>query len=489
MKSHRGADRPGRVPERAGCAWFETGSRLSAAVCLLCLCLLVAGCSGGNGAPARRPDLILILLDTVRRDHIGAYGYGRDTTPVIDSLARDGLVFERAVAQSSWTLPSFGSLMTSRYPREFLGETGTASIPTGNLYSFAEALRNGGYRTISVTTNPYNHEIFGLMRGFEHPNHLGVVSADVVVAHAIEQVDLATGGAGERDETPYFLFLHFMDNHFPLEVPAPYDTHFPALDGAPHDDDMRRSLGFGLPEQAHGDDFENYRSHTLSLYDGSLYFTDSQLGELFAHLRARGLFENAVIVVAADHGEAFWDHGREEKELGLEHFQRKGVFGLGHGHTLFPELIRVPLIVSGRDVPRGRVEMQVRNLDIAPTLLSIAGIDDPAFVGRGVPLLERLADGKLGDLPAYSETRTRSAAQWTVWDGRRRYLRIGERELLFAEDESGLTDIAASEPAALERLRGELDAVLRSAEPPPGRRDVALPAETVDLLRGLGYVE
>ena len=126
---------------------------------------------------------------------------------------------------------------------------------------------------------------------------------------------------------------------------------------------------------------------------------------------------------------------------------------------------------------------------IAPTLLSIAGIDDPAFEGRGVPLLERVADGSLVDLPAYSETRTHSAAQWSVWDGRHRYLRIGERELLFADDGSDLTDIAASDPETLARLRGELDALLRSAKPASGLREEDLPEEALGLLRELGYVE
>ncbi len=489
MSRQRGTGKSGRTVKSVGFVRYALLFDVSRVASFLCLLLLVAGCSGETGSVARRPDLILILLDTVRRDHIGAYGYHRDTTPVIDSLARGGLLFERAVAQSSWTLPSFGSLMTSRYPREIFPKTKGVSVPAGNLYTFAQALRKGGYRTVSVTTNPYNHEFFRLMQGVEDPNHLGVVPADAVVDRAIEQVDLAIGAEGERGDTPYFLFLHFMDNHFPLGVSAPYDTRFPALDALPHDDDMRKSLGFGIPDQAQGEDFEIYRSHTLSLYDGSLYFTDFQLGRLFDHLRGRGIFEDAVIVVAADHGQAFWDHGREEEELGLEHFQRRGVFGLGHGHTLFPELIRVPLIISGHGIPTGRVESQVRNLDIAPTLLSIAGIDDPAFVGRGVPLLERLADGSLNDLPAYSETRTRSAAQWTVWAERHRYLRVDERELLFGDVGSDLTDIAANEPETLARLRRELDEVLRFARPQAEERAGDLPDETRDRLRKLGYVD
>jgi len=472
-----------------GCIRRRSRSTVAIVVCWLFLLPFIVACECEDAAEVKRPDLILILLDTVRRDHIGSYGYHRDTTPVIDSLARDGLVFERAVAQSSWTLPSFGSLMTSRYPREFLPKDRVVPIPAGDIHTFVESLQKGGYRTISVTTNPYNLEIFRLMRGFEFPNHIDMAPADLVVARAIEAVDGAIGGNGERTDAPYFLFLHFMDNHFPLSVPAPYDTHFPAIDGSPHDDSARVSLGYGVPEDAHGEDFENYRSHTLSLYDGSLYFTDSQLGLLFEHLRGRALLDNAVIVVAADHGEAFWDHGREEKEMGLEHFQRRGVFGLGHGHTLFPELIRVPLIVSGRGVPQGRVEAQVRNLDIAPTLLSIAGIDDPAFEGRGVPLLERLADASLVDLPAYSETTTHSTSQWTIWDGRRRYLRIGEREFLFGDEGAGLTNISLREPETLIRLRGQLDEVLRSAKVPHAGAGADLPDGTLDHLRDLGYVE
>jgi arylsulfatase A-like enzyme len=471
-----------------GCIRQRRRSTAAIVACWLILLPFIVACEGEDGAELRRPNLILILLDTVRRDHIGSYGYHRDTTPVIDSLARDGIVFERAVAQSSWTLPSFGSLMTSRYPREIFPE-GATPIPAGNVYTFAEALRNGGYRTISVTTNPYNFDVFRLMQGFEFPNQLYLAPADRVVARAIEEIDRAIDGDGRGGGIPYFLFLHFMDNHFPLTVPSPYDTHFPTLDGLPHDESARVSLGYGVPEEAQGEAFENYRSHTLSLYDGSLYFTDSQLGRLFDHLRERRVFENSVIVVASDHGEAFWDHGKEEKELGLKNFLRPDVFGLGHGHTLFPELIRVPLIVSGRGVPRGRVSSQVRNLDIAPTLLSVTAIDDPEFVGRGVSLLAHIADGTPADLPAFSETVAGARGQWAYWDGRHRYLRIGERELLFGDKESGLTDIAAGEPETLVRLRRELDALLSSAKRPAKSRDTELPEETLDHLRELGYIE
>jgi len=446
-------------------------------------------CTADTGPASRRPDLILVLLDTVRRDHVGTYGYERDTTPVIDSLGRDGLVFERAVAQSSWTLPSLASLLTSYYPRELFSDWGGPSIPAREIYTLTQALRNDGYRTISVTTNPYDLEIFGLTEGFDHRNHLSLEQADAVVARAIEEVDLAIGGNGVHDDIPYFLFLHFMDNHFPLKVPAPFDTHFPALDGLPHDHNARISQDYGNPDRAHGEEFDIYRSHTLSLYDGSLYFTDYQLGRLFDHLRERGVFENAVIVISSDHGHAFWDHGQEEKALGLPHFSRRGVFGLGHGHTLFPEQIRVPLIISGRGVPRGRVQSQVRNLDITPTLLSIADIDDRSFTGRGVPLLEPIAAGTLTDLPAFSETETGTAAQSTLWDGRHRYLRIGERELLFAGETMDLTDVAASDPGALARLRSELDEIQRSAEPPGETRDREIPGETLERLRELGYVD
>jgi arylsulfatase A-like enzyme len=279
-----------------------------------------------------------------------------------------------------------------------------------------------------------------------------------------------------------------MDTHFPLTVPPPFDSHFPTLDGLPHADAARNRLEFGDPDLLGTREFEVYRSHTFALYDGGLRYIDAEVGRLVDHLKRSGLYERSVIVVAADHGQAFWDHGAEEEALGLEHFNRPDVYGLGHGHTLFSELIHVPLILHGAGVPRGRVGQQVRNIDIAPTILGLAGAADPRFEARGVDLLARLAGGDLSDLPAWSETRSRSASQRALRDGRHQYLRLDGREYLFDTAAAELVDVADRNPETVERLRRDFERMSSSIERAETGHSVVDEDVRRDL-KALGYVQ
>jgi len=464
---------------------FTAANRVRLPLHLVLLLASSVGCAADRRAEPP-PNIVWILLDTVGTNHIGIYGYERDTTPVIDSLARDGLVFENAIAQSSWTLPSFSSMMTSRYPGEIFAELGLNSRPSGTIRTLTEVLKDSGYRTISVTTNPYNWRMFRLMGGFDRRRQRVQAPADWVIDRAIEQLE-ATRDDTVVEQAPFFLFLHFMDAHFPLMVPAPYDRYFPTLDGKPHDESARTHVGFGDPDLLGTREFEVYRSHTFALYDGCLRFIDTELGRLLDYLKQRKLYENSVIVVSSDHGQEFWDHAAEEKAMGLQHFSRRGVYGLGHGHTLFPVLVRVPLIFHGRNVPRGRAEAQVRNIDIAPTILAIAGASDERFEARGVDLLDRRSDVE-PRLPAFGETATASGHQKTLLDGRYQYLRVDDREYLFDTASGDLADVSKEHPEDLDRLRAGLDAIDASFERPT--EDLHVTGEEIqEKLKALGYVE
>lgn len=448
---------------------------------------ILAACGSELHIPPA-PNVVLIVLDTVGSNHVGTYGYERDTTPNIDGLARDGLVFENAIAQSSWTLPSFGSMMTSRYPSEIFGEMMSNSTPSEPVLTLTEVLADAGYRTLSVTTNPYTSKIFRLMEGFDRSDYETGASATWVIDRAIEALDAAHAEEGEGGAAPFFLYLHFMDTHFPLTVPAPFDSHFPTLDGLPHDRTARYRLEYGDPNLLGTHEFDVYRSHTLALYDGGLRYIDAELGRLVEHLKRSGLYENSVLVVASDHGQEFWDHGTEAMAMGLEHFQRPGVYGLGHGHTLFAELIHVPLIFHGTKVPRGRVERQVRNIDIAPTILGLTGAEDPRFEAQGVDLFAQLGEDDLADLPALSETRSPSAMQWTLRDDGHQYLRLGEREYLFDTASEDLVDLAEENPETLERLRRDFEEMWSSFDH-AASGDRVVDEDVQSDLKALGYVQ
>jgi len=472
--------------------------RAGLGISLAALGLGGANCGGPGDATAPPPDVLLVLVDTLRKDHVGTYGYARETTPALDAVAAEGLVFENAVAQSSWTRPSVVSLFTSQYHSRFHPDL---YLRDGEEWKFTETLGDGaltlaeifaanGYRTVSVVTNMLLHEHFNLVQGFEERVYENKAPADWVVDRALERLE----AGGDGDDRPVFLYLHFMDPHAPLAPPEPYATMFPTLDGRPHRPAHAEKFpfaDFATPQALRSRGFRVYRSHVLALYDGTIRFVDAELGRLVERLRERGRWERTLFAFLSDHGEAFWDRPLLEKRLGLHSFLKEDRFGVGHGHTLFPELVEVPLVLAGPGLPEGRVPQQVRLLDVAPTLLGLAGATHPGFEPRGVNLVARLREGALGDLPAVSETRTRAARQRSVRDGAFQYLRLdGERELLFEHAGGRFAEVTQERPEAVAGLRDALAAA--SPSPSAGGDGGSVAPLDPELCRGLaalGYVE
>jgi len=443
-------------------------------VALLGGVLAACGCFAGCGRDAREPPSIaLILIDTLRADHLGSYGYSRDTTPHLDRLARDALVFDDAVAQSSWTLPSVTSLFSSHYPGQFPPARGDGplgpkslvrvleSAPGDAVVTLAEVLRDAGYRTVSVATNPFNADAVNLMQGFETRHFRMNASADWVVDRALREVDLSREG-------PFFLYLHLMDVHPPLRSALDPDA-------ARLTQDVTR---FGAPDALAGSAFREHRDELVARYDAQLREIDAQMGRLFAGLRDGGLFDRCVVLVTSDHGEEFWDHARLGASLRLPN---RGAYGVGHGHTLFPELIEVPLILRAPGLASGRVATPVRLLDVAPTLLGLAGLPAGSLGGAGVDLLSATV-GR--DLPAVSETWSSGGAQKSLRRGRYQYLRIGARDQLFELDGFRPVDL----PDVRGQMAADLDALLADLPAQPGDT-VTVDEPLLEALRSLGYTD
>ena len=423
--------------------------------------LLLGLVACGQALPPK-PDIYLIVIDSLRKDHVGAYGYERDTTPRMDTLAQAGLLFENVIAQSSWTLPSMASLMTSRHPPIIPAGSPVALDPSA--LTLAEILREHGYDTVSITTNPYNVEPVNLMQGFDRRRLRIAAPASWVVDRMLEYL---TGRSREKDAGPLFAYLHFMDVHDPIAPPPPYDGLFPGDRVEP-----------GVAAE---------KARITALYDGALRFIDSEIGRLVDHLESRSSGSPFVLMITSDHGEEFWDHTALGEELGLASVGAREVYGRGHGHTLFPELIEVPLVIAGSGIPSGRRPSRVRLIDLAPTLLGIAGVKAPEFSPLGVDLLGDHGSGGLADLPALSETRTSAADQASLRQGGMQIYRIGDRNFQFEWDsERGFapstTGVSPEGLDALERLRN-LDARVRMGEP------VALTPELREQLIELGYIE
>jgi arylsulfatase A-like enzyme len=318
-------------------------------------------------------NILIIGVDTLRPDHLSCYGYERATSPNIDRLAAEGVVFENVVSQCPWTLPSFATVLTSLYPSQHGAGINMSTMRT-SFPTLAEILRENGFATGAVVNVSVLSPEFGVARGFDHydAEEPGVKrKADEVTKLALDWIDTS------RDN-PFFAFVHYFDPHLSYCPPAPFDTLFdPTYSGRIgrcFDRETYLELKPVLLDRK-DDRTDADWDHIRALYDGEIAFTDLAVGELLAGLADRGLASTTLIVFLADHGEEFAEHG-----------------GYGHGHTLFREVIDVPLIMRlpGRLAEGVRLKRQVRLLDVTPTVLDLLGIETRAqFEGVSlVPLLE-----------------------------------------------------------------------------------------------------
>ena len=445
-----------------------------------------------------RPNIVLIIIDTLRKDHVSCYGYERKTTPFIDSLAQGGLVFENAVSQAPWTFPSTASISTSKYPSQLMmasmeyesgpGETAYAKALSHKAVTLADVLGQRGYRTMIVSANLHISGRFGMFQGFDEVSYESVDAA-ALADKAAALIEEAPENAAGEGAGPFFMHLHFNDVHAPNDPPPPYDSLYPTLDGAPHGD---RHAGWDFVD-AEGLDtlrFREYKSHKTALYDGSITFVDSQIERFAGFLKQKGLYENTVIVIASDHGEELWDHALFEKEHAMGY---KDTFGIKHGHTLFRELIDVPLVFHGKDVPAGRITAQVNNIDIMPTLLGLAGINEKQAGTDmlGLDLAGLLRKGELKSMRAYSEFGGNLTTLCSLQDDSYKYFRYHNKEFLFDKklDPLESMDISKENPRIMDGMRGMLERIQGSLKPVGAGRDVVLDKVSLEELRALGYIQ
>jgi arylsulfatase A-like enzyme len=301
-------------------------------------------------APSRPRNVILYLVDTLRADHLGCYGYGRPVSPRVDAFAREAALFRHTVAQSSWTRPSTTTILTGLLPRTH-GIYGHRDSLAPEAVTLAERLRERGYRTAGFVTNPNVARNFGLDQGFETYRLLGArhSAATDVNDRAAEWLDTV-----RTQDAPFFLYLHTMEPHAPYAPPLPFRQRFaPGV----QDENLTRMRIVERLEKGEIPATPEMRQALQDLYDAEIAANDAAFGALIDLLVRRGLWEDTVIVFVSDHGEEFLDHQ-----------------GWEHGKTLHTEMLDVPLIVR---VPGGRgrvVERQVQQADVVPTILDLLGL-------------------------------------------------------------------------------------------------------------------
>jgi len=329
------------------------------------LSLVACGAAPRPDAP---PNIVMIVVDTLRADHLPSYGYLRDTAPGISRLAASGVLFERVIAPSSWTKTSMASIMTGQLPASHGVLRHRNALPSRTT-TLASRLASQGYRTLGVNTNPWLQAQFGFDAGFDvyetirHAKESGV-------ATEVNRRALALLAASPRDR-PVFLYLHFMDVHAPYRITGVSTAEDAALEYA------YRKEGLDDP---------GVQERVIELYDAGIHALDAELSTLRRELAAVLPAEETLTVLTSDHGEAFREHGNTE-----------------HGKDLYPEVLEVPLIFAWPGVlPEGvRVAAQVRSIDIAPTLLALAQGSVPDSF-EGSPLLP-LTGHAIEDRLAHSE--------------------------------------------------------------------------------------
>jgi len=399
-------------------------------------------------------NILLVTLDTTRADRLGCYGYADAETPVLDGLARDGVLFERCITPTAFTLPSHASIMTGKYPASHgVRINGDLALADGQT-TLAERLSKEGYRTGAFIGAFVLDGRWGLKQGFEHyDDNFDLKPGEQLDLARVQRpgdkvVDAALKWLQETDTRPFFAWVHLYDPHTPYEPPEPW----------------RSRLNDSL-------------SH---LYDGEIAFADSQVGRLLNWLAAQGLEKRTIVAAVGDHGEGLGSHGEAE-----------------HGYFVYDYAVHVPFLVRlPLDGFRGiRVPAQVRTIDIVPTLLELIGADAPAEID-GESLAPIMAHpGREGPRYAYTESMSPSLQYgWSALYGVRtlwyKYIEAPKPELYDLRQDPDETDNRLARlPQVARQLREELKQIQKgTSTKKPETQEANIDEETMRRLASLGYI-
>ena len=448
---------------------------------LLLLLLLGAACT--QSSPAPRPSILLITLDTCRADHLSCYGNSLPTTPNLDQLARDGRRYAHAFSAAPSTAPSHASILTGKYPtRHTVGLANNEYTLAPSTTTLAELLQSAGYRTGAIVSNPVLRATVGFDQGFAtYDDHLEGVEPTrrLPERYADRAVDLALDWLEDEVAQPWFLWLHLQDPHGPYLPPADWSCDLP-----PDPSADSSSLPAGADHTGH-EAIPRYQyvsdQNTISDYQHryacEISYLDHHLGRLFDHLSERADHQNTLIIVTADHGEALGEDG----------------YYFAHGHSIAPDQVHVPLLLTGPGVSRGEtVAEPVTNVSIFATVLHCANLA-PADPPEAPSLF---------DPPEHQAFFVESPTELGVVTGNlylRRELDPSRRNLELTSTEHWHT-IDPSGPHApaqvgnrlvAEQMLDEhrLQSLASREELEEKRHPVVLTPEELETLRALGYIE
>jgi arylsulfatase A-like enzyme len=451
--------------------------------------LLSAGC---RPAKRRPPNIILAMIDTLRADYLGAYGFEGAISPNLDRLASEAVVYENCIAQSPWTKPSVASMITSLYPQvhgltnhegKYWGDQSpgrrTGILPD-QAQTLAEGLSAAGYVTGGFVSNPWVTRAYGFAQGFDHYDESGTVAwdrADRLIGAAREWIESLP------EDRPFFVYLHFMDVHAPYGGPkSDYDALIDSaslgmgrrLRRAQAPDKLWRNIEH-RPTWA-TDEMRLNEKYWRARYASGVRSMDRRLAELFEFLGESPTLEQSVVVVTSDHGEELFDN-----------------FGWSHGQNLYEHQLRVPLLIRrpGAEGGGSRVTGIVELLDLMPTLLELGGAE-PVALAQGRALIA--TDAGANERVAFATATQRAPGLFAVRTARYKLhhdIETGQSQLFDLERDPGeRNDVAESEPAIVETLLGRLQAHL-SESLAGGTLDAEsaeMPEDLQERLKALGYL-
>jgi arylsulfatase A-like enzyme len=416
-------------------------------------------------------NIVLIVLDGANALRMGLYGHDKNTTPAIDALGETSVVFDNAVSQAVYTIASIGSVLTGQYPERHQSVS-FADRLRDDVVTFPGLLAERGYRTAGFSGNAVASKLFGLDKGYqeyfqiwEQVDYTG--HGDSVLATFRKWLD-------DVGDERFFAYVHFREPHFPYNPKAPFDTRFAPAEPFPEgmaDAKVVEALNAGVAAGEPLDTATLARVH--GLYEGNLAYVDDLVGNLLRQLDEHGRGDNTIVILTADHGEALFEHDF-----------------LGHNTQLYEESIRVPLIMKIPGAAPRRVENVVELVDLAPTILELAGIHATDMQGKsllGPPAADRIAYSRtVWKRPRYS---ARTKNHKLIWDSR-----TGKKELYnLSADPKETTDLSEEDPFTKGYLEQKLFTWLRAQEhlrantPPP--EGVDMTEEERRRLESLGYTQ
>lgn len=421
-------------------------------------------------------NLVIVLVDTLRSDHLGYHGYPVPTSPVIDSLAAVSTVFANHYSPSSRTGPSVATIFTGMHPRSHgvinpLTHFDAKGVLPQEQLTLAEILKSSGYHCCGFIANPNIVDRFGFGQGFDRYQFLNPNSAADLNRIADEYLS--------KRKQPFFLYLHYMEPHSPYKAPLPYRRmfHNTGYDGPI--DGSHRQLDQILAGKlrAHPKDMQ----YLESLYNQEIRYFDDMFGELLSSIRRNHLFDNTVIMFMSDHGEEFWEHG-----------------AVLHGYTLYEEQLRVPLFIHDpRRSNAVRIESITRHIDLLPTILEILGIEADTRM-QGVSLVPRMEERgpSAAAGPVYAQVRLRAvrtvALESFMKDGWKLIVNHLPTDLVelyhIDNDPEEIKNLAAEDEIMRNRLLEEMLEFERSLQETKAGK-VDLTDEEIQRLRSLGYIE